>query len=224
MTVKVHTIPLGMVNCYLLEGEHTILIDAGVPGQMSTFLKELEKSGVQPEDIELVILTHGHIDHIGLAKEIKELSGCKVAIHQQDREWLESGKSPIPPGISLFGKLVKILGKLMPEMTTAPIAADIVITDAGLSLHDYGIPGRVIHTPGHSPGSVSVLLDSGEAFVGDLAANTPLKRLRPGLPDFADDLGLLKESWKKLLKEEVRLIYPGHGKPFSPEFLHKALA
>ena len=104
-----------------------------------------------------------------------------------------------------------------------PVKVDIALGDEDFSLIEYGIPGRVIYTPGHSMGSVSILLDSGEAIIGDLAMNHKLLRLTPGLPIFAEDINLVKESWRKLLQENIPLIYPGHGPPFSPDVIRKTL-
>jgi glyoxylase-like metal-dependent hydrolase (beta-lactamase superfamily II) len=79
------------------------------------------------------------------------------------------------------------------------------------------LPGEVIHTPGHSPGSVSLLLASGDCFVGDLAMNgLPLRR-GPGLPVFADDLERVRRSWRMLLDRGARTVYPAHGRPFDAE-------
>lgn len=78
-------------------------------------------------------------------------------------------------------------------------------------------------TPGHTPGSISVLLDTGDAFAGCMTHNNPPFRLKPGLPIFAEDLPRLKESWKRLLEEGVKTIYPGHGNPFAAEEMRKAL-
>jgi glyoxylase-like metal-dependent hydrolase (beta-lactamase superfamily II) len=91
-------------------------------------------------------------------------------------------------------------------------------------LVDAGAPGKAIHTPGHSAGSVSVLLDSGEAFVGDLAMNGFPLRLTPGFPIFAEDMAKLRESWQLLLAQGARMIYPAHGKPFEAGIMRKALA
>ena len=93
-------------------------------------------------------------------------------------------------------------------MHIPPLAPDIVISNEGLDLGPYGLAGRVMHMPGHSPGSVTVLLDSGEAFVGDSAMNgLPFCR-KPSLPIFADDVLLLKESWRRLLALGVTTVYP----------------
>ena len=92
-----------------------------------------------------------------------------------------------------------------------------------ISLESFDIPARVIYTPGHTMDSMSVLLESGEAIVGDLAMNTRLLRLSPGMPIFAEDLSLIKPSWKKLLDSGARKIYPSHGKPFSAQVLQTQL-
>lgn len=104
-----------------------------------------------------------------------------------------------------------------------PVKTDLTVGDEGLPLDDYGIPGRILYTPGHTVGSLSVLLDSGEAFVGDLAMNKfPLRR-NPGLPVLADDIEKVKDSWRNLMELGAVTVYPGHGKPFSIEAIRKAL-
>ena len=92
-----------------------------------------------------------------------------------------------------------------------------------MSLAGYGIPGKIIYTPGHSVGSVSVLLDSGDAFVGDLAMNAFPLRLSPGLPIFAEDMEKVKASWRRLLGDGAKTVYPAHGKPFAAELIRKSL-
>jgi glyoxylase-like metal-dependent hydrolase (beta-lactamase superfamily II) len=92
-----------------------------------------------------------------------------------------------------------------------------------MSLDDFGIPGKILYTPGHTYGSVSVVLESGEAFVGCLAQNRAPFVFRPKLPIYAKDLELLKESWIKVLNHGAKIIYPGHGKPFPIEKITKYL-
>jgi glyoxylase-like metal-dependent hydrolase (beta-lactamase superfamily II) len=99
-----------------------------------------------------------------------------------------------------------------------------VIGNEGISLDEYGIPGKVIHTPGHSSGSVSILLKTGEAFVGDMAMNKFPLRFSPGLPIFAEDSVKLNESWKSLLDQGAKMIYPSHGEPFSADIIRKAIS
>ena len=223
MAVQIHTISFGFVSMFLLKGEKSILIDAGIPGQIERFRKGLAAADVQPEEIDLLLFTHGHFDHIGLAKEIVELSGAKTAIHQREKNWLKTGEAPMPPGATLYGKFLRSLMNFVPKIRAPGTPVDIELGDEGFSLSEYGIPAKVIYTPGHTLGSMSILLDSGEAIVGDLAMSAKFMRLTPGIPIFADDVSLIKPSWKKLLDLGAKTIYPAHGKPFSAEIFRKQL-
>jgi glyoxylase-like metal-dependent hydrolase (beta-lactamase superfamily II) len=208
---------------FLLKGEKTILIDAGIPGQMERFRKGLAATNTRPDEIDLLLLTHGHMDHIGLAKEIIELSGAQTAIHHLEKDWVETGKPPFPPGATPWGKFLASLVKLAPEMRIPATKVDFALDDEGLSLDEYGISARVIHTPGHTMGSMSVLLENGEAIVGDLAMNAKILRLSPGIPIFAEDVSLIKPSWQKLLDLGAKRIYPAHGKPFPADVFRQQL-
>ena len=90
-------------------------------------------------------------------------------------------------------------------------------------LEELGIEGRIIFTPGHSPGSVSVVLNSGEAFAGCMAQNGFPFTSKPTFPIYAFDIEQLKKSWKKLLQIGVKTIYPGHGDPFPVELITESL-
>jgi len=86
MNVKIHTINLGFDNCYLIQKDGIIMIDAGEPNKIEKFKKRLKRLNIKPEEIELIIITHGHWDHIGSAKEIKELTGAKLVMHEKAKE------------------------------------------------------------------------------------------------------------------------------------------
>ena len=81
----------------------------------------------------------------------------------------------------------------------------------------------MLHTPGHSSGSVSVALETGDIFVGDLAMNKFPLRLTPGLPILAEDWSKLKESWELILEHGAKTIYPAHGEPFPAGIIRKVL-
>ncbi len=100
----------------------------------------------------------------------------------------------------------------------------MVLNDDELFLDSFGIPGKIIYTPGHSSGSVSVLLETGDVFVGDLLMNKFPLRLSPGLPIFAEDMSQLKRSLEVLLENGAKVIYPAHGKPFSVNIIRKELS
>ncbi len=137
---------------------------------------------------------------------------------------LEQSIVRLPPGTTRWGRVFIAIERLfLPRITIPETKVDVVLGDEPLPLRGYGLAGHVLHTPGHSPGSVTVLLESGEAFVGDLAMNGfPLRR-RPGLPIIAEDPEAVIRSWHRLLDAGARTIYPAHGRPFPADVMRNAI-
>lgn len=224
METLITPIKMGLDTCYIVKEDGVIAIDGGDPHKISKFVQGIAKAEVSSDDIKLLINTHGHWDHIGSSQEIKDLTGAKTLLHKDDMHFLEEGKTLQPPGFSLWGKLIVSLMKAISPFITPPtVEIDIVASDKEISLEEFGISGVVIHTPGHSWGSVSVLLETGDVFVGDLAMNALPMRLNPGLPIFGDDIELVKQSWRSLLEKGAKTVYPAHGKPFSAEIVRQAV-
>ena len=225
MGANIYPVTLGFDHAYIIQEQGTIMIDGGAPKQAKAFSKALENASIKPEEVQLIVLTHGHWDHIGSAKEMKEITGGKIAMHQREKHWLESSLKPMPPGVTtwghIFGSIIKVF---LPLIHVPATDVDVVLGDEEVSLAEYGIQGKVVYTPGHSSGSVSVLLETGDAFVGDMAMNKFPLRLSPGLPIFAEDWAQLMESWKQLLNRGVKTIYPSHGEPFPADVIREALS
>jgi hydroxyacylglutathione hydrolase len=224
METKIFPIKLGLNSCYLIRGKDIVMIDGGMPNKLNMFKRKLSKLGIQSSEIKLIVLTHSHFDHSGSAREIRDFTGAKIAIHESEITYVENGGMIIPKGVNTYGKLTKpLLFSIFKKISFPKFKPDILITDEPYSLSMYGIDGNIIHTPGHTVGSISVILDSGEAFIGCMAHNGFPFRLRPGLPIYAQDIEAIKKCWKILIDRGIKMIYPGHGKPFLVEVIKKSL-
>ena len=104
MSLSIHSIEMGIDTIYIVKGESVILIDGGDPHKLSVFQEGLDRASINPKDIQLIILTHGHWDHIGSARDIKELTGAKVLMHQKDMKFLDEARPSQPPGFTPLGK------------------------------------------------------------------------------------------------------------------------
>ncbi|MEP7133564.1 MAG: MBL fold metallo-hydrolase [Chloroflexota bacterium] len=220
-----HRIPVGIDNCYLLCGEKIILIDGGAPGHVQDFMRGMERIGIAPRDIDLILLTHGHADHIGSLHQIQQLTHARIAIHKADCAWVESGLPDLPPGATLWGRTLIGLGQVLYRPRLQPCHVHYALDSKILPLtkQRFGIPGKIIHTPGHSAGSICVLLDTGEVFAGDMAMNAWFLRSTPGLPVLAADMNLVVQSWKKLIRMGAKRVYPAHGLDFPIEVIQKEI-
>lgn len=211
--MEIHRINGVMAYAYLIEtATGLFLIDAGIEGTGRKVLRLIAKLGRKPDELLATFITHAHADHFGGLGEVQEATGCEVFCHPAHRDTLRSGAGLVSPGLNFFGRSYeKVARVLLPKLTLPKIARVRSLAD-GEALHTLGLPGRVLHTPGHSRGDLTVVLDQGAAFVGDLVQGPRIPRLSP--PEFSimavDEQGMLA-SWKKLLESGAKTLYPGHG-------------
>ncbi len=122
MSVDIITISLGFDQCYVLKGEGIVVVDSGEPQKGTVFERTLEKKGISFQDVKLVTLTHGHLDHVGSASEIKSLTGAVLAMHKAEVHWLENSLKPLSPGITAWGRVFNMLHSLFMPLIKVPPA------------------------------------------------------------------------------------------------------
>ena len=156
------------VYCYTILGDMISLVDTGVAGSEGIIFDHLRGEGHDPSEIRIIVQTHSHPDHIGSTKAIKGRSHCDVAIHNAERRWLEDidtqfAERPVPGFRGLVGGSVPV---------------DRALNDGDRLELGGGLTLEVIHTPGHSSGSISLFLrEEGVLITGDavpLAGEMPV--------------------------------------------------
>jgi len=204
------------VNAFLLLGRRPVVVDAGMPGSAGKIHAGLIRHGVDPSEVALIVLTHGHPDHFGSAARLHQLTGAPVAGHVADLAQYRAGASrrPYRP-TGPTGRLIMRSGVL--DRPVRPVEPDLLI-DGELRLDDYGVAGRIVPTPGHTAGSISVLTDDGDLVAGDLVAGSVLGLLgsRPANPPFHDDPVGNLASLRRMLALDPATLHVGHGGPLDP--------
>ncbi len=197
---------LNNVKSFIIKGEKTIIFDAGRKGDSSRIIKALEENLIPIEEVSLIIISHAHTDHYGDLFKLKEISKAKVAVHICEAKYLKNGINSelITKNIAL-----KPLLKLFSLTKVTGVEPDLLV-DEKLDLKDYGVDGVIIHTPGHTKGSLSLILNDGNAIVGDLIT-TSKKSNHPSLPGIYSDIKSIKKSIFDVLGFKPSNIFTSHG-------------
>ena len=213
----IHPIKLRLSNAYLVIGEFPVLVDTGAPGDAATLRKFFSEQSLDLADLRLIVHTHVHSDHMGSTLELTRRQNIPVTFHQADQRLADRGDNGRLHGIGLRGKM---MSPLFSGAKFAPVPADFFSED-GMRLDEYGISARVVHTPGHTAGSLSVIMDDGDAIIGDVIMGGYLGgqflATRPNWHYFAEDFQTNQRSLDRLLAETSGKLYVGHGGPVSQE-------
>jgi glyoxylase-like metal-dependent hydrolase (beta-lactamase superfamily II) len=169
-------------------GTSRLLVDLGWPGTMGRMLSSLKRVDVPLEEIRYGLATHYHIDHTGLGQELKQ-AGVPLLVMDVQVEAIPVMKTWTKPQDNYL------------EITTDDIDP-ITCDESRALLGEIGITGEIVHTPGHSDDSISLLLDDGSVFTGDLT--------HPAMIGM-EDPEVVKTSWLTLLERGASRVYPGHG-------------
>lgn len=213
---QTHRIKLLISSAYLLKSEAgAILVDTGSPGEEQKMLNHMERFGVQPNEIRLIVITHAHADHAGNAVALQKRCDAPIALHPDDAAMAKNGRNDYLNATSPIASFVRLFA----DRPFEPFEPNILL-DEQTNLSAYGLDARILHTPGHTPGSISLILPQGDAFAGDLLVGGYLGGVfashRPGFPFFADSLRQIPPSVRKLLDQQPSKLYLGHGGPLTP--------
>ncbi|MCR5251664.1 MAG: MBL fold metallo-hydrolase [Lachnospiraceae bacterium] len=194
--MKVVELRYSNTNTWLIRsGEGSILFDTGWAGTFQAFLAAMGEQKLAVQDIDLILISHFHPDHCGIAQEIAAL-GPKIVVADVQRDYIH-----FPDRIFAAEKKFRHVPIEDEGIVLLPLA------ESREFLKRHGFAGQLLHTPGHSDDSISLCLDGGSIFVGDL---NPLYELE------AHKGTQIEESWKKLLALKPHSIYYGHAATAHP--------
>jgi glyoxylase-like metal-dependent hydrolase (beta-lactamase superfamily II) len=210
-SVEIVQIPLRLSNVYLIRTRVPILVDTGTIGDMEDLDAALNERNIATSSVGLVIVTHGHADHAGLAADIQKLARAPVVLGAGDAQLAAAGHNDDLKPTGFTGSLIKpLITSIYPELFP-----DVLVKRGeDFDLSPWGLAGKVVAMPGHTPGSIVVLLDDHTAFVGDMISGGLV--LTPHSPQehlYQADPIQNRKNIQTLLDQGVEKFYTGHGGP-----------
>jgi glyoxylase-like metal-dependent hydrolase (beta-lactamase superfamily II) len=201
---------MGGPNVYLLARDELTLVDTGFKGQHSLryIIRELGRLGYVPSDISNIVITHHHPDHIGNLAKLKEITGARITAHRLDAPYIE-GKLQ-QPGPAMLVWLHSTFETLLQALSADPVNVDVLVDDGDILPIFGGL--KIVHTPGHTPGSISLHIEKeGLLFTGDAVNHRHGIHLpsRAFTVDFQQEL----ESVRKIAGLDFDVVCFGHGLP-----------
>lgn len=214
-------------NYYLIPcNDGFLLIDAGWNGLLRVFLEKLHSIGIAPVQIKYNPFNSSHHDHAAIVQELRKMTEAKLIVHKEQLPYLKAGFTDYKK-LKQYNKLLWIIDRISRPFIKyqyRPIdfdAADVIVDSDidDVSLRNIGVQGKIVLTPGHSHDSISVLLDNGNAYIGDLAMNMNSMKLlgKAPFPIEAEDYLQVNQSLRKLVNLGVTLFYPSHGEVITQE-------
>lgn len=213
-TLRVHRLHPGAGNAYLLEtGQGMILVDAGLPHSEQVILARMAELG--RDDLRLIFITHAHVDHYGSAAALRRATGAPIAIHRADAADMAAGHTRLG-SIRDWGWTQTTLPLLEPLLRVEPTEADLVLDEGDLPAQ-FGLDAQVVHTPGHTPGSCTLLVQGRYAFAGDLISSNGGAHIQRA---YAQDWSQIAAGLEALRRIRPDYVFPGHGStPVTGEML-----
>ncbi|MBC8063000.1 MAG: MBL fold metallo-hydrolase [Clostridiaceae bacterium] len=230
--MEIINLKLKVTNCFLIKCETKyILIDTGYEYEWELFCKKLKDVSVSINEISHIILTHHHDDHCGLLNNLLEANkDIRVVMSHLAKDLLLKGENDITHGGGLVNKRISLLfslerlisnGKGVVKRTLKfnpyKTRENDILVKGETQLKDIGVnlQGKIIETPGHSIDSISIMFEDGNSFVGDAAANFLQFAGTKYCVVFICDMDEYYNSWRKIISNHAKEIFPAHGRPFN---------
>lgn len=205
-------------NCFaIVTQDEKWLIDTSTLLSRKHIVDTLEQNDIH--ELTGIILTHSHINHVESVAWFKELYQCPIYVHDSELHFIQTGDCLIPRAAKSYMQLVERIVSYIPFLNKYPACRDAQAIPFGEPLI-WNPNIKIIETPGHSEGSISILIDDEIAIVADLMSRKTILGIELW---WANQPGLVEVSWKKLLKEQCSLYLPSHGKEIAREMLEKAM-
>lgn len=217
---QIHQLLGGRINAFSISnGSRVLLVDTGRTNKWGILTKRIDKICRQEGSLDALILTHSHFDHAENAAYIKEKYKAPIIVQHNEAGFLEKGNNPAIAGSFFLTKWVTDLWgrKIESYFHYKPAEWDILVDDR-YDLTGWGFNAYIMHTPGHTAGSMSIIVDNEIALAGD--AIFGIFKWSVFTP-FADQPKLMVKSWGKLLDTGCTIFLPAHGTAVSRELLQK---
>lgn len=218
--IRVVDVGWSFVSVFALDGgDGVVLVDSHYEDHERRILRRLERAGIEADRITLILLTHGHSDHVGSAEGLARRLGVPIVVGAGDAAALPVGTVGDLPFTSGFARA---LGATF-HQRWEPFEADLVVTDR-LDLAPYGVAGEARVVGGHTPGSLVVTLPDGVVLVGDLVRGGLVHQHAPALHFVHTDAVAAHAALDALLAGGFTTFWPSHGKELSAERMERWLA
>lgn len=202
---KIERIKCGNGNCYIIsKGENGILVDT-----CREKYREKILNACKPYHIHLLILTHGHLDHVQNAAFLANKLQVPIAMCKEDYELLENNLIQTLHAKSILGKLVLAVSKKALQEDHIPAFSPAIFLSEGDTLDSYGISASILSVPGHTKGSIAIDVAREYLIVGDALMNM----FYPTVSMLYHDRKTMLKSAKRIGQLGERTIFFGHGKP-----------
>ncbi|MBN2814877.1 MAG: MBL fold metallo-hydrolase, partial [Bacteroidales bacterium] len=196
----------GRSNVFLLtNGDRNVLIDTSVSRNWKKLQRALDRRHIS--NLDALILTHAHFDHVANASRIKSRYNTYVVVQKLEAPYLQKGEMKIPGGTVFFTRMLMQLIVWLTgiiKITYEPCEQDVLV-DSVYDFKGIGFNAYLMHTPGHTPGSMSLVVDDEIAIVGDAMFGVFRHSV---FPPYAEDADLMVKSWGKLLETGCHSFLP----------------